>query len=207
MTSDTNNPQGMIELLADADTSAREAAARAIFEAGAELVAPLLRKWTDDAELARCFKSAANRSGEADSPLTANSVEITVGVAVEPHRFDAIRTANGSPRLADVPPDQGAKEFELDFPAGVRLDVLTSRDPQGNDAIARYLRKFGEGIQQIEVGTNDIDRATVILQTRFGIQPIYPATRDGADGTRVNFFLVRTPAGSKLLIELVSSVT
>jgi hypothetical protein len=213
MTSHTKNLQQMIESLANADASAREKAARAIFEVGAELAAPLLRTWMGDVELARCFNAGANSSATAagspgaDPPGAKRTwPEITVGIAVEPERFEAIRAASGSPRLADVPPDQDAKEFELEFPRGVRLDVLTRRDPRETGAIARYLRKFGEGIQQIEVGTKDVDRATTILRTRFGTQPLYPATRAGANRTRVNFFLVTTPAGSKLLVELVGAV-
>ena len=52
--------------------------------------------------------------------------------------------------LADVPPDQDALEFEIEFPTGVRLDILTTREPAGAGAIARFLQKFGEGIQQVE---------------------------------------------------------
>jgi hypothetical protein len=50
-----------------------------------------------------------------------------------------------------------------------------------------------------------VDRATAILRSRFGLAPIYPATRAGADGTRVNFFLAATPDGKKVLIELVQA--
>jgi hypothetical protein len=79
---------------------------------------------------------------------------------------------------------------------------LTSREPEGNGAIARYLQRFGEGIQQIELRCQNVDRATEILRERFGLNPIYPATRPGADGTRVNFFLVSAPKANKVLIEL-----
>ncbi len=127
----------------------------------------------------------------------------TVGIAVEPGVFEQIRAANGSPRLADVPPDQDAREFELEFPGGVRLDILTTRQPGGDGAIAKYLRKFGEGIQQVEIDVNDVDRATELLRAQFALQPVYPATRAGADGTRVNFFLVPLPDGKKTLIEFV----
>jgi hypothetical protein len=51
----------------------------------------------------------------------------------------------------------------------------------------------------------DVGRATEILRERFGQQPIYPQTRAGADGTRVNFFLVAAPEGKKVLIELVEA--
>lgn len=123
----------------------------------------------------------------------------TVGVAVQPENFAKIRAAMGSPRLADVPPDQDAQEFELRF-GEARLDILTTR---GGGAIERFLEKFGEGIQQIEYPVKDVDRATQLLRERFALKPVYPETRRGANGTRVNFFLVTTPDGRKVLIELV----
>jgi hypothetical protein len=180
----------VISALTSTDAAARRKAANAIFGAGAQLIAPLLREWMSDPDLAQCIACSG-------------APQITVGLAVEPERFDALHAASGMPPLADVPPDQDAKEFELDFPDRVRLDILTTREPGGAGAIARYLQKFGEGIQQIEVGVDDTDRATDILRTRFGLSPIYPATRAGANGTRVNFFLVSVPAGGKLLVELV----
>jgi hypothetical protein len=126
---------------------------------------------------------------------------VTVGLAVSRETFVKIRVANGSPRLAEVPPDQDAEEFELHFPDGVALDVLTSRAPGGTGALAKYLAKFGEGVQQVEFRCADVGRATQILKEKFEVKPIYPETRPGADGTRVNFFLV--PSGSsKVLIEL-----
>ena len=128
---------------------------------------------------------------------------LILGIAVHPETFERIRSANGLPRLANAPPDQDALEFELAFGSYGALDILTSREPGGTGAIARYLQKFGEGIQQIEINVTDVDRATEILRTRFALTPIYPATRAGADGTRVNFFLVPGPDGKKFLIELV----
>lgn len=116
--------------------------------------------------------------------------------------FARIREANGTPSLADVPPDQDAEEFELHFPEGVSLDVLTTREPGGTGAIARYLAKFGEGVQQVEYRCANVDRATAILKERFGVAPVYPQTRPGAEGTRINFFLVPTPNTGKVLIEL-----
>ena len=128
---------------------------------------------------------------------------LTVGVAVEPALFEAIRQQAGSPRLAEVPPDQDALEFELAFAHGVRLDVVTTRDTAGQGAIARFLGKFGAGIQQVECDVRDVTRATDLLRARFAIEPVYPDTRAGADGTRVNFFLVPAEEGRKILIELV----
>jgi hypothetical protein len=124
---------------------------------------------------------------------------------VEPAAFTRIHDANGAPPLAHVPPDQDAEEFELHFPDGISLDVLTTRAPGGPGAIARYLVKFGEGIQQVEFRSSDVDRATAILKESLGVVPVYPQTRAGADGTRVNFFLVPALGTGKVLIELYES--
>jgi hypothetical protein len=139
---------------------------------------------------------------ELSDLLYGKNAHVTVGLAVTPQRFSDIREACGSPRLAEVPPDQDAQEFELHLPGGLSLDVLTTKDPAGNGAIARYLYKFGEGIQQIEYRCKNVDRATQIVRDTFETQPVYPATRPGADGTRVNFFLLTAPGTNKVLIEL-----
>jgi hypothetical protein len=105
-----------------------------------------------------------------------------------------------------VPPEQDVLEFELSFAHGVRLDVLTPRTATGEGAIAKFLARFGEGIQQVECDVRDILRAVEILQQRFGLQPIYPQIRAGANQTRVNFFLVPVAEDRKLLVELVESI-
>jgi hypothetical protein len=181
----------LIRSLAHPDETVRQESAAAIFRGGRELISQLVRQWLADPALAPCIVSAAGLP------------EITVGIAVQPPNFELIRDLNGSPRLADVPPDQDAKEFELEFDHHVRLDILTSANPAGQGALARYLRKYGEGIQQVEINVTDVDRAIEILRARFGVQPIYPATRHGANGTRVNFFLAPVPTGGKVLVELV----
>ena len=175
-----------IELLASPDAKERDAAAEEIYIAGSILARRAAREWLKDTE----FVSYVGAEPQ-----------ITVGVAVPRELFARIRIANGSPRLAEVPPDQDAEEFEIHFP-GLHFDVLTSKAPDGNGAIARYLGKFGAGIQQVELLCSDVDRATRVLRERFAATPIYPETRAGADGTRVNFFLVTTPEEEKVLIEL-----
>jgi len=174
-----------IALLASQDANERDAAAEEIYVAGSILGRRAARAWLKDAEFVS-FVGAEPK--------------ITVGLAVPRELFSKIRDANGHPRLAEVPPDQDAEEFELHFP-GLYFDVLTSRTPDGNGAIARYLRKFGEGIQQVEFLCSNVDGATQLLRERFGVTPIYPEARGGADGTRVNFFLVTTDE-DKVLIEL-----
>jgi hypothetical protein len=184
----------LIRRLGDADSHQREQAATKIFRQGVELASALVAKWLDDAELAKLFVI-----GEF------HAVESTVGLAVDRENFSRIRAANGSPRLANVPPDQDAEEFELQFNHDVRLDVLTTKDPDGTGAIARFLRKFGEGIQQIELLVRDVGGATEILREKYHLEPIYAKTRAGADGTVVNFFLAPTSQGKKVLIELVEA--
>ena len=179
----------LILKLASADLSARESAAAEIFARGRALAAPIAPAWLQDSDLHANFNAGNPR--------------MTVGFAVFPETFGKIRAANGNSRLAVVPPDQDAIEFELHFAGGAQIDILTTKAPGGPGAIARFLEKFGEGIQQVEFDVESVDDATEILRSRFNLAPLYPATRSGADGTRVNFFLVSRPDGRKVLIELV----
>jgi hypothetical protein len=174
--------------LTSAGSSERKAAADAIYRAGRTSADAAVSAWWKDAELAGLLLGP--------HPVA------TAGLAVERTTFGRIRVANGTPRLAEVPAEQDAEEFELHFPDGVLLDVLTTREPGGSGAIARYLAKFGEGVQQVELRCENVDRATEILKGKFDVKSVYPATRPGADGRRVNFFLVPSTAGGKVLIEL-----
>lgn len=175
-----------VEKLASRDFAERDAAAEEIFVAGSILARRAAREWLKDSEF---------------NLLVEQDPQITVGIAVRPDLFKRIREANGNPRLAEVPPDQDAEEFELHF-TGISLDVLTSKTPDGSGAIAKYLSRFGQGIQQVEFLCRDVDQATQLLRERFGLESVYPETRSGADGTKVNFFLVATPEKEKVLIEL-----
>jgi hypothetical protein len=180
-------PLSNISGLFSPDAAIRAVSAAAIFNQGLTLAGPTVSSWVSN----RDFSSLL-----CDQPLT------TVGLAVFPDTFARIEQANGNPRLASVPDDMDAKEFELHFATEISLDILTTRDPEGEGAIARYLKRFGEGIQQVEFRCLDVDRTTAILRENFGVTPIYPEARPGADGTRVNFFLAPTSAGGKVLIEL-----
>ena len=174
--------------LSSSEPSVRKGAAEEVYRLGRAVAGIAVANWWDDKELSAL--------------LLAPTPVITVGVAVPRETFNRIRIANGTPRLAEVPPDQDAEEFELHFPEGIFLDLLTTREPGGEGAIARYLSKFAEGVQQVEFRCTNVDRATEILKEKFKIAPVYPATRGGADKTRVNFFLVTSPDGGKVLIEL-----
>jgi tellurite resistance protein TerC len=197
--------EGTIRLLTEEDPARRVTGASRLYWSGCALALPVLNRWCTDREFAALLVPEKHPSGHRPGGLfKPKPTEITVGVAVSPENFEKIRAANGAPRLAEIPPDQDAKEFELHFDR-VRLDVLTTKSPGGGGVIARFLQKFGEGVQQVEFLTTDVDRATHILRSRFGIGPIYPQTRRGADGTRVNFFLVTSSEKKKVLIELVEA--
>lgn len=174
--------------LSSAEPSLRLVGAEEIYSLGRASAGCAISDWWAESEL----------SGLLLGPNPA----ITVGLAVQRDTFGRIRIANGTPRLAEVPADQDAEEFELHFPPAISLDILTTREPGGSGAIARYLEKFGEGVQQVEFRCTNVDRATQILKDKFGVASIYPATRAGADATRVNFFLVKSPDAGKVLIEL-----
>jgi hypothetical protein len=173
------------------EASARESAAKEIFAAGRASAEHAVKSWMGDTELSAL--------------LLGPKPEATVGLAVQRETFSKIRAAHGVSRLAEVPSDQDAEEFELHFSNGISLDILTSRAPGGDGAIARYLEKFGEGVQQVEFRCSNVDQATEILKEKFGVAAVYPETRPGADGTRVNFFLMPVPGGGKVLIELYES--
>ena len=177
-----------IAKLSSAESSTRAFGAAEIYRAGRTPADQVVHAWwTND---------------EIYALLLGSNPSVTVGLTVRRETFEKIREANGSPRLAQVPPDQDAEEFELHFPNGILLDVLTTKEPGRSGAIAKYLAKFGEGVQQVEYRCKNVDRATAILEKEYGVPPIYPATRAGADGSRVNFFLVTSPEERKILIEL-----
>jgi hypothetical protein len=191
-----------IQDLAGSDARLKSESGMRLHLAGVNLCTPLLSRWVSDPE----FRNLTLPGAPADATHARfGPSAIVVGIAVQPETFQKIRIANNSPRLAHVPTDQDAQEFELHLDASTEFDILTTSEPGGRGAISRFLQKFGEGIQQIEIYVRDVDRATEILRTRFAQEPLYPATRPGADGTRVNFFLATGPDAKKVLIELVEA--
>src|ERR1700681_2972700 len=86
------------------------------------------------------------------------------------------------------------------------MGVLPGRGAGWQGGIARFLAKFGEGVQQVEFRCLSVNRAMAILRERFRVAPIYPEARAGANGSKVNFVLVAVPVAAgenaKVLIEL-----
>jgi hypothetical protein len=187
-----NAISSVINNLSAAEKTTRVAAFSEIYRQGRAPADRAVFPWWGDAELSELLFSS--------KPI------VTVGLAVHRETFARIRAANGQPALADVPPEQDAEEFELHFPDDVELDVLTTKEPAGQGAIARFLTKFGEGVQQVEFRCLDVNRAMAILRERFRLAPIYPEARAGANDSKVNFVLVAVPGASaenaKVLIEV-----
>lgn len=194
----------LIGRLADRDAAERAWAASNLFVAGLFRAFDSLQEWEQNNEFRPLI---VHDEGRHPAPGDFTPARLTVGVAVQPATFEKIRVANGSPPLANAPADQDVLEFELEFSSNslphIRLDILTTNAPGGQGAIERFLQRFGEGIQQVELDVTDVDRATEILRTKFNLEPIYPATRAGANHTRVNFLLAPASDGQKVLIELV----
>jgi len=203
----TGNPPPSPELihqLADPALDERAQIAQSLFLSGRARMLNWFPAWMENSD----FRALVVQDQFVQPHGEKTSIaRITVGIAVLPDTFEKIRTANGAPPLADAPTDQDVIEFELEFPQNpmppLRLDILTTKARGAGGAIARFLEKFGEGIQQVEIDVTDVDRATRILREKFKLEPIYPATRPGGDGTRVNFFLAPTHDGKKVLVELV----
>ena len=195
---------GNIERLAEHNASLRLQAAQFLFSEGTGRIASWIGELQKNEEFRNLLVPERIERPYGDGlPWP----RLTVGVAVLPETFEQIRAANDSPPLANVPPDRDVLEFEVEFHQDslptLRVDILTTKAPGGGGAIARFLEKFGEAIQQVEIDVTDVDRATQILREKFQLKPIYPATVPGADGTRINFFLVPTLDGKKVLVELV----
>jgi hypothetical protein len=190
---DSSIPEN-VTALADANPRIRMDAARALYVAGVTLCEPALAEWREDKEFDELLVRA---------PHEFSAWRTVVGIAVKPASFEAIRLANDSPRLAEVPADEDAREFEIHCKDGTELDILSSRNGNAEGPIGKFVEKFGEGIQQIEIYVLDVARATAILHSRFGVVSIYPKPRGGANGTKMNFILAKGDGGKKVLIELV----
>jgi len=177
-----NSAPGWVDDLANPDPARRVAARLQLYREGCALVEETFASWKKDPE----FEVLV--CGE---PI--------VGVAVPPDVFARIRQETDVPRLASVPAEMNTAEFELPG-RGPHLDILTPVDSEG--PIQKFLDRFGPGIQQVELPVENVEAAVGVLTSRFGLAAVYPPAREGADGTRVNFFLVGKPGGGKVLIEL-----
>jgi len=101
----------------------------------------------------------------------------------------------------EVNEEQGVREAMLavgDSGAFVQLLApLTSDSP-----IAKFLDRFGEGIQQVAYGVDDIDATSAELRAR-GVRILYDEAKRGTAGSRINFIHPKDAGG--VLVELVET--
>jgi hypothetical protein len=135
----------LISRLADRDPAERAWTASQLFGAGLARLFDSLKTWQEDKDFQKLL---IRKNSGSDIPMVPFFASLTVGIAVIPETFEKIRAANGSVPLADAPTDQDVLEFELDFNDSglphVRLDILTTKAPGGNGAIA-FPRKIWRG--------------------------------------------------------------
>ena len=101
----------------------------------------------------------------------------------------------------EVNEEQGVREAMLAVgSSGHRLQLLA---PLSEDsAIARFLERSGEGVQQVAYGVEDVEEVSAVLRER-GLRLLYDAPRRGTAGSRINFVHPKDAGG--VLVELVEA--
>ncbi len=101
----------------------------------------------------------------------------------------------------EINESQGIEEAMLDLADGTRLQLLA---PLNSDStIAKFLERSGEGMQQLAFRVTDIDEAMAKVLS-VGMRLIYPESRVGTAGSRINFVHPKDVGG--VLVELVEPV-
>ena len=144
------------------------------------------------AERLACVSSARESVGPRSDPAP---LETTVGIAVEPENFRELRGPRmDRPALRMCRPTRMRKNSSSIFRASVRtryFDDAPAGRPGRHRAISsgNSARAFSRSNSSV----TNVDRATEILRERFAIGADLSGDAAGADGTRVNFFLVPRP--------------
>ncbi len=147
-------------------------------------------------------------------PAIGHSSAASAGLAVSAENFAKIRVLWGEQDhpLSDVPTGVGVNEFEITVGGADGspriLDILTDTPDSPRNTITKHIAKFGEGIQQVEIWTPNIEAAAADIveaakSKTSGIILVDQAPRPGANGTTVFFTLVSIQGGKKVLTELV----
>lgn len=101
----------------------------------------------------------------------------------------------------EVNEEQGVREAMLAVgSSGSFIQLLAPL--HADSAIARFLDRSGEGIQQVAYAVEDIDAVTRTLRTR-GVRLLYDEAKRGTAGSRVNFVHPKDALG--VLVELVET--
>lgn len=95
--------------------------------------------------------------------------------------------------------EQGIREAMLAIgDSDSRLQLMAPLSP--DSTIAKFLDRFGPGIQQVAYRVEDVDAVSETLRAR-GMRILYDGARRGTGGSRVNFIHPKDTGG--VLIELV----
>jgi methylmalonyl-CoA/ethylmalonyl-CoA epimerase len=102
----------------------------------------------------------------------------------------------------EVNEEQGVREAMMRVPgdggAGTAIQLLAPANEQST--IAKFLDRNGPGLQQLAYRVTDLDAASHALKEA-GLRLIYPESRRGTAGSRVNFVHPKDAGG--VLVELV----
>jgi methylmalonyl-CoA/ethylmalonyl-CoA epimerase len=99
----------------------------------------------------------------------------------------------------EVNEEQGVREAMLAVGDGeTQIQLLAPL--REDSAIARFLERSGEGIQQLAYGVENIDATSAELRAR-GVRLLYDEAKRGTGGSRINFVHPKDAGG--VLIELV----
>jgi methylmalonyl-CoA/ethylmalonyl-CoA epimerase len=95
--------------------------------------------------------------------------------------------------------DQGVREAMLAVgESGSCIQLLAPLTPEST--IAKFLDRFGQGVQQLAYRVTDLDEASVALREA-GLRLLYDQPRRGTANSRVNFVHPKDAGG--VLVELV----
>ncbi|MFC1521414.1 hypothetical protein ACFL6Y_03295 [Elusimicrobiota bacterium] len=167
--------------------------------------------------LVAIYDHALNQARDTISSLQADPAmsglltgSMIAAVAVSPGRFLELKTAWDVRECAKMPAALKGKISEFTIYAPKKpLDILTTefKGTGEPDAISKFLSNRGEGIQHIELYVTDVEKASqcISLISALNASQIHPAPIDGADNTKINFFLCRPKNSNKILIELVQA--
>ena len=138
----------------------------------------------------------------SDAPASLFSRIDHVGIAV-PDLDDAIdfyRETFGVVSVhEEVNEEQGVREAMLAVGDGAtRIQLLAPLSAEST--IAKFLDRFGQGVQQVAYTVDDLDAVSATLRER-GLRLLYDEPRRGTSDSRVNFVHPKDARG--ILVELV----
>lgn len=146
--------------------------------------------------------AAATSRPAAATPPIARRID-HVGIAV--HDLEAattfFRDIFGAPTVhTETNTEQGVTEAMVDLGNASFQFLAPLRE---DSPIGSFLARRGEGLQQVALEVEDIDRACADLRSR-GVRLLYAEPRTGTAGSRINFTHPKDTFG--VLIELVEPV-